>query len=106
MNRAHRARASADADAAPARRPFAMPDAQPQYAPDRQARIDHIALELRFDFERTILYGRCTTTVTAIGSPLRSLELQAGHMLIKSVRAGGKALRFELAGDELRIDVP
>ncbi|HEV2907735.1 MAG TPA: M1 family aminopeptidase [Candidatus Eremiobacteraceae bacterium] len=88
------------------RRAFPLPASKPHYAPDRRARVDHIALKLSFDFERKILKGRCDTTFTAIGGPLTSFELQAGKMLIKSVRSGGKALPHELIGETLRIELP
>jgi aminopeptidase N len=88
------------------RRPFPLPSSKPQYAPDRRARVEHIALTLSFDFKRKILYGRCATTFSAVGGPLTALVLQAGRMRIKGVRLGAKSLTFESAGDELRIAVP
>jgi len=88
------------------RRPFPLPTSKAQYAPDRRARIEHIALTLSFDFKRAILYGRCETTFTAIGGALSSLVLQAGQMRIKDVRCGGKRTPFELIGDKLHIGVP
>jgi aminopeptidase N len=89
-----------------ARRSFPLPTSKAQYAPDRRARVEHIALTLSFDFKRKILYGRCATTFAAVGGPLTSLVLQAGRMRIIDVRSGAKRLSFETAGDELRINVP
>ncbi|HZV79194.1 MAG TPA: M1 family aminopeptidase [Candidatus Binatus sp.] len=88
------------------RRPFALPASRPHYAPDRLARVDHIALTLGFDFKRKILTGRCATTFTAVGGPLHALEVQAGHMTIKAVRGFGKSLTHELVGQTLRIELP
>ncbi|HME82921.1 MAG TPA: M1 family aminopeptidase [Candidatus Eremiobacteraceae bacterium] len=88
------------------RRPFPLPASRAHYAPDRRARVDHIALTLGFDFARRILRGRCATTFTAVGGPLDSLELQAGRMRIKGVRGFGKALEHELVGETLRIEIP
>src|SRR5271166_798597 len=88
------------------RRPFPLPASRAHYAPDRRARVDHIALTLGFDFARRILRGRCATTFTAVGGPLDSLELQAGRMRIKGVRGFGKALVHELIGETLRIEIP
>ncbi|MBV8281338.1 MAG: M1 family metallopeptidase, partial [Candidatus Eremiobacteraeota bacterium] len=89
------------------RRPFALPASRAHYAPDRRARVDHIALTLSFDFKRKILEGRCATTFTAVGGALTALELQAGRMAIKRVRdAKGKPLPYELVGQTLRIGVP
>ena len=89
-----------------ARRPFALPGAKPRYAPDRPASIEHIALTLSFEFKEHILYGSCRTTFSAVGKPLRSLEMDADHLHIKSVRnASGKKLSFELIGGKLLIDL-
>src|SRR5271166_595066 len=88
------------------RRPFPLPTSKAQYAPDRRAHVEHIALTLSFDFKRRILYGRCATTFAAVGGPLAALTLQAGRMSIKGVRVGDKSVTFETAGDELRINVP
>ena len=88
------------------RRPFPLPASKPQYAPDRRARVEHIALTLSFDFKRKVLRGRCDTTVSAVGGPLTSLTLQAARMRITDVRSGGKRVAFESVGDELRISVP
>ncbi|MBV8364982.1 MAG: HEAT repeat domain-containing protein [Candidatus Eremiobacteraeota bacterium] len=99
-------RRSGDEPAHVTRRPFALPASRPHYAPDRRARVDHIALTLAFDFKRKILKGRCATTFTAIGGPLSALDLQAGRMSIKGVRGFGKALAYELVGQELRIELP
>jgi aminopeptidase N len=88
------------------RRPFPLPSSKAQYAPDRRARVEHIALTLSFDFKRKILYGRCATTFAAVGGPLTSLVLQAGRMRITGVRCGDKNVQYDAVGDELRISVP
>jgi len=88
------------------RRPFPLPTSKAQYAPDRRARIEHIALTLSFDFQRAILYGQCATTFSAVGGALTSLVLQAADLRIKDVRCGAKRAPFELVGDELHISVP
>ena len=88
------------------RRPFALPGAKPRYAPDRPAAIGHIALSLSFDFKEHILYGSCRTTFSAVGRSLRSLEMDADHLHIKSVHnASGKKLQFETVGGKLIIDL-
>ncbi len=88
------------------RRPFALSNARPQYAPDRPADIQHIALDLRFDFKERILFGVCRTTLQAVGRPLRSLEMDSAQLVIHSVRtAAGKKLAFESVGGKLRIDI-
>ena len=89
-----------------ARRPFALPNAKPHYAPDRPAAIEHIALTLRFDFKEHILFGECRTTLRAVGKPLRTIEMDSAQLVIRSVRgSNGKKLDFESMGGKLRIDL-
>jgi aminopeptidase N len=106
MNEAYCRRAAAAACRATARRPFALPGSKPRYAPDRPASIGHIALTLSFDFKEHVLFGSCRTTFSAVGKPLRSLEMDADHLHIKSVRsASDKKLPFETVGGRLIIDL-
>ena len=89
-----------------ARRPFALPGSAPRYAPDRPAAVGHIALTLSFDFDDHVLFGSCRTTFTAVGKPLRTLEMDADHLVIKNVRnARGKKLAFGTSGGRLRIEL-
>ncbi|HKW44786.1 MAG TPA: hypothetical protein VJN22_03955, partial [Candidatus Eremiobacteraceae bacterium] len=89
------------------RRPFALPSAKPHYAPDRPARVDHIALTISFDFEAKTLFGKCATTFAAVGKSLNAVELDAAQLVIKRVRgAKGAPLAFTLQGSKLRIDIP
>src|SRR4029077_19387786 len=89
------------------RRPFAMPGAKPRYAPDRPARVDHIALALSFDFDAKTLFGKCTTKFTAVGKDLDAVEFDAAQLTVKGVRgAKGALLQFTLQGAKLRIRIP
>src|SRR5579872_2749966 len=104
MNHAYCRRLHVAAHSGMARRPFALANAKPQYAPDRLAGVQHIALTLRFDFRERILYGVCRTTFRAIGKPLLGLEMDSAQLEVHSVRtAGGKKLDFESLGGKLLI---
>lgn len=107
MNHAYCRRAASVASASlTGRRPFALPGARPRYAPDRPAAVEHIALTLSFDFKKHVLFGTCHTTFTAVGTPLRSLEMDAALLYIKSVRnASGKKLEHESVAGKLTIDL-
>jgi aminopeptidase N len=86
------------------RRPFALPTAKARYGPDRPAKVEHIALELSFDFKRKILYGRCSTTFTALATKISNLVLDAAQLtILKVTTPAGKALPFEHDGSKLRI---
>jgi aminopeptidase N len=104
MNEAYCRRAANSASGF-GRRPFALPGAKPRYAPDRPAAIGHIALTLSFDFKEHILFGSCRTTFTAVGKPLRTLEMDVDHLHIKAARNADKKLQFETIGGRLIIDL-
>ncbi|MBC5806661.1 MAG: aminopeptidase [Candidatus Eremiobacter antarcticus] len=87
-----------------ARRSFALASAKPQYAPDRPAAVEHIALVLRFDFEKHILFATCRTTLSAVGKPLHAIEMDCADLIIKSVHsAAGKRMEHETVGGKLHI---
>jgi aminopeptidase N len=91
----------------PSRRPFALPGAKPRYAPDRPARVDHIALTVSFDFDAKTLFGKCATTFTAVGKTIDAVELDAAQLTIKRVLgAKGAPLSYSLQGPKLRIEIP
>ncbi len=95
------------ASSAAGRKPFALPGATPRYAPDRPARVDHIALTLSFDFDEKILFGKCATTFTAVGNALSSIEFDAAQLTIRRVRGPrGAALPFAVQGAKLTVQLP
>jgi len=88
------------------RQPFALPDTQAQYAPDRQVDVTHIALDVSFEIERRVMNGNCTVHFSAIKDNLRRLTLDAAEMEILEVQgAGGKSLDFEHTGMKLHISL-
>ena len=103
MNEAYCRRAAA-AERNASRRPFALPAAKPRYGPDRPAKVEHIALALSFDFKRKVLFGRCSTTFTAIATKIADVELDAAQLtILKTTTPSGKRLQFDHAGSKLRV---
>jgi aminopeptidase N len=106
MNEAYCRRADAASSTIAERRPFALPAAKPKYAPDRPARVEHIALVLSFDFEKKILHGRCSTTFTAVATKLAEIEMDAAQLtILKASTPTGKRLKFDHTGSKLRISL-
>jgi aminopeptidase N len=86
------------------RRPVALPAATARYGPDRPAKVDHIALDLSFDFKRKILHGRCSTTFTALATKVAYFGLHAAQLtILKVTDPSGKRLPFEHDGAKLGI---
>ncbi len=77
-----------------------------QYIPDHDFDTRHVALDLRFDWEREQLIGTETMSFKPLVTNLQSIELDAGDMTIKTVRlVNGGPLQFEMdaAKQKLRI---
>jgi len=88
------------------KRPFAPPDLPARYARHRTYDTRHLRLELRLDPRRPDLRGVATLTLVPLES-LSSLDLDLASTLhVDSVRSDGGAVRFEHAGDCLRLHWP
>lgn len=77
-----------------------------QYIPGRDYDTRHIALDLRFDWEREQASGTATISFSPLTANLRRIELDAGNMTFSSVTlASGAPLQFEAdaAQEKLRI---
>ncbi len=84
------------------RRPFPPP----QYIPDHDFDVRHVALDLRFDWEHEQLMGIETIVFRPLLANLKSIELDAADMTITSVKMiSGAPLQFEMdsINQKLRI---
>lgn len=77
-----------------------------QYIPDHDFDTRHVALDLRFDWEREQLIGTEMMSFKPLVTNLQSIELDAGDMTITAVKlVNGGSLKFEAdaAKQKLRI---
>jgi aminopeptidase N len=86
-------------------RPFALPDARPQYGPDKTVDVLHIHLDLRPDIAAARLDARCSTTVRAIEDGVSRLVLDAVDLHVQGVFAGERALPFRSTSETLEISL-
>jgi aminopeptidase N len=94
---------AAVSDAAPSRR---FPDqwsGQRHYAPDRDAGIRHLALDITPDFQRRTISGEAVITFQPIAKPLEQLQLDAIDLDIQSVTSSTKIQAYEVTADHLVI---
>lgn len=78
----------------------------PQYIPDHNFDTRHIALDLRFDWDRERVVGAETMAFKPLIKDLDNIELDAANMSITAVKlAGGGPLKFktDVPGEKLRI---
>jgi aminopeptidase N len=74
---------------------FTLKGSAPHYAPDRTFDTEHIRLELRLDIPGKRLRGVCTTTLRVLAEGADLLVFDAVNFTVESVRAQGRALRFD-----------
>jgi aminopeptidase N len=96
---------TAPAGLAAERRPFAPADQPLQYAPDRQYDLQHVRLELDFDWEGRRVAGTATNTVVPLLPGLRHALFHAVGLDIARVRLSGDGAG-DAAGTEGGRELP
>jgi len=76
---------------------------QRQYAPDRDAEIHHVALDVTPDFTRRTISGEAVLSFQPIAKPLEQLQLDAVGLDIQSVASTEKIEAYEVTADHLVI---
>src|SRR5438874_4547047 len=101
-------RATPDFDKELQNPPQAPPFPAARYIPDHDFDIRHVALDIRFDWEREQLIGIETMVFRPLLANLKSIELDAAEMTVASVKlVNGGPLRFEMdaTNQKLRIEL-
>ncbi len=88
-------------------RPHPLPGDKANYPPDKVVNIDHIKLEIGFDLKAKKVLATAHITATPINDGLKSIDLDAIELEIKSVSLStGKALKWRTTDGKLHIDFP
>ncbi|MEZ4502620.1 MAG: M1 family aminopeptidase [Dehalococcoidia bacterium] len=91
---------------AAAREAFALPGDRPVWGRDRPLKIEHLKLDLAFDFAGRSLEGTATTTFRPRQDGLREAVFDAFELDVESVTDGnGRDLPFTNSDGKLRIDL-
>src|SRR5262245_41933251 len=85
---------------------FALSGSTPHYAPDRPFDSRHLRLELRLDFGRKTLSGRCVTTLAAIQEGAQTMVFDAVDFKNVRVRSGHARLRHDYDRRKLTVHWP
>jgi aminopeptidase N len=83
--------------------PVPAPAQRRKYAPDRQADIQHMKLDVTPDFEKHTVSGTATIAFTPIARPLKSLELDALELKVSKVRSSHEVRDYSSDGKKLTI---
>jgi aminopeptidase N len=91
---------------AAAGRPFAFASSPRHFERDRPFAIEHIALELTFDFVKKGVRGSASLVLRRVDPDATVVELDAVAFTIASVTVGGKDVKYTYDGRRLVVDVP
>jgi aminopeptidase N len=89
------------------REPFAPPDLPPRYMPARQYDLEHVRLDLAFDWDQRSVEGTATNTLVPLLPGLDTLVFHAAGLDVRRVRlAGGSAdLPFTVSPEAQTVTV-
>ena len=89
---------------------FTLGDVERQYERSRPFAVDHLALDLKLDFDTRSVQGSARLKVTRISASEPELTLDAVGFEIRSLKLGsGRAMRdadYTYDGDQIRIAIP
>jgi len=77
--------------------------AEPKYAPDREADILHIAIDVTPDFKTRTVAGTTTIKFAPISKPLTKLRLNAVDLDVSSVTSSAKIEGYSVTDDAITI---
>ncbi|HEX8289164.1 MAG TPA: M1 family aminopeptidase [Pyrinomonadaceae bacterium] len=75
------------------------------YVRSRDYDMRHIALNLKFDWDKEQAFGTATITLAPLVPNLQKINLDAGLMNINSVKMNGKDLKFDYDGKNTLLSV-
>ena len=87
------------------RRSFFVPGATRHYAPDLPLKLEHIRIETTVDPKGKTLSATTTQRVKVIAPNQTSLKLDQVGLAVDEVLLGGKAARYRIEGDSIRIEL-
>lgn len=79
------------------------PVAEINYAPDRKADIEHLALDVTPNFEKRTVTGTASFTFSPIGKPLDEMRLDAIDLTVEDVTCSAKLAGYQVGDKEIII---
>jgi aminopeptidase N len=80
-----------------------MANAEPQYAPDREADVLHITIDVTPDFKTRTVAGTTTIKFAPISKPLAEFRLNAVDLDVSSVTSSAKIEGYSVMDDAITI---
>jgi aminopeptidase N len=77
--------------------------AEPKYAPDREADILHIIIDVTPDFKKRMITGKTTTKFAPISKPLTGFRLDAIDLDVSSVTSSAKIEGYSVTDEDITI---
>jgi aminopeptidase N len=87
------------------RGPFAPEETPPRYKPDRQYDLEHVRLDLSFDWQAKSVRGTAANTLVPLVAGVDTLTFHAADLAVERVEVSGSALPFSLDPDQQTLTV-
>src|SRR6185295_2184876 len=91
------------------RRAFAPPDVPARYPPERAFDLEHLKLDLRFDWDHRAIEGTATNVLHPLRAGLETVTFHASGLDVRRVRLAGAAadltFRLDPSAETLAIDL-
>ncbi len=82
---------------------FALPGSAPQYPPHRDFRTEHIRLELSFDMQKKIVFGRAVISAKMFMDADRLVFDAVGMKIVSVKDREGKILKHDYDGEKITL---
>lgn len=73
------------------------------YAPDREVRVLHVALDITPDFKQRTIEATATLTFKAVTDPVREIKLDAVGFTVHSVKASRTLQEYQATDDQIIV---
>jgi aminopeptidase N len=87
-------------------RPFAPPETPPRYMPSRQYDLQHLRLDLAFDWDARSVSGTATNTLAPLRAGLDAVVFHAVGLEVRSARVDGAERPFTVDSQAGTLTVP
>ena len=91
------------------RRAFAPPDVPARYLPERAFDLEHLKLDLRFDWDHRAIEGTATNVLHPLRANLKTVTFHASGLDVRRVRLAGAsadlAFRLDPSAETLAVDL-
>jgi len=91
---------------ATSKKSFHIPGSSRHAPPDKEFHAEHVKIQLKVDFEKKRISGRCTTRLQPLRQGIKAFHLDACDMRIGAVSIDGENAPYDYDGKVLTVSLP